>query len=80
MSASRRDPLTLEELKAWPEAYVTPAQASKLLGCDRYTLNVAAKAGRLSIPHVMVGNRLKLSKAALLEFCGVGMEEKPCAR
>lgn len=63
--------LTLEELKAWDKPYVTPAQASGLLGCDRFTLNVAARAGRLSIPHIMVGNRLKISRAALLEFCGV---------
>ena len=63
--------LTLEELKTWDKPYVTPAQASGLLGCDRYSLNVAARAGRLSIPHVLVGNRLKISRAALLEFCGV---------
>ena len=67
----RKPALTLEELKAWDKPYVTPEQASVLLGSDRHTINVAARAGRLSIAHVFVGNRVKISRAALLEFCGV---------
>lgn len=66
-------PFTLEELKAWPQTFVSPMQASKLLGCDPYSLNISAREGKLHIPHVFCGRNLKISRAGLLEFCG----EKP---
>lgn len=62
-------PMTLDELRAWPKATVSPTQASGLLNCDPYSLNVAAKAGRLAIRHIFSGRNLRISKTDLLAFC-----------
>lgn len=55
--------------EAWPKATVSPTQASGLLNCDPYSLNVAAKAGRLAIRHIFSGRNLRISKTDLLAFC-----------
>ena len=65
-----RDITTLEELAALPEAAVSPRVAARFLGGSQYGLNVAARNGQLGLPHYFSGNRLKISKAAILDFCG----------
>lgn len=62
--------MTLEELAELPGYTVGTKIAAEFLGADRYSLNIAAKAGRLGLPYAFSGNRLKISKAALLEYCG----------
>ena len=62
--------MTLDELAALPGVQVGTKEAAAVLGCDRYSLNISAKQGTLKIAHTFVGNRLKISKAALLEYCG----------
>lgn len=62
--------MTVEELAALPGVTVGTKEAAAVLGCDRYSLNIAAKQGTLNLAHTFVGNRLKISKASLLEFCG----------
>ncbi len=69
--------MTVEELAALPGVHVGTKEAAAVLGCDRYSLNISAKQGTLKIAHTFVGNRLKISKAALLEYCGYCKEEKP---
>lgn len=70
--------MTVEELAALPGVSVGTREAAAVLGCDRYSLNIAAKQGTLKIAHTFVGNRLKISKASLLEYCGyLKQEEKP---
>lgn len=61
--------MTLDELKAMPGYTVGTKEASAVLGCDRYALNIAAKQGTLALPHFFSGNRLKISKEALINFC-----------
>ena len=62
---------TLAEVAAMPDVWVTPAVAARLLGMKNpYGLNLAAKNGHLGIPYIFSGNRLKISKAYLLDFCG----------
>ena len=68
--------MTVEELAALPVVSVGTKEAAAVLGCDRYSLNIAAKQGTLNIAHMFVGNRLKISKAALLEYCGYAKKEK----
>ena len=68
--------MTVEELAALPGVSVGTKEAAAVLGCDRYSLNIAAKQGTLNLPHVFVGNRLKISKAALLEYCGYAKQER----
>lgn len=62
--------MTLEELAALPQNSVPPKVAAQFLGCQPYALNVAAKMGRLKIKHFFAGNRLHISKAAILDYCG----------
>ena len=68
--------MTVEELAAFPGVHVGTKEAAAVLGCDRYSLNIAAKQGTLTLDHTYVGNRLKISKAALLEYCGYIHKEK----
>ena len=60
----------LAELAASDATTVPSSVAARILGCDQWGLVVSAKNGHLPIPHFFSGNRLKISKAALLEFCG----------
>lgn len=71
--------MTVEELAALPGVTVGSKEASAVLGCDRYALNIAAKNGELGLQCFFSGNRLKISKASLLEFCGYysGQGRKP---
>lgn len=62
--------MTLDELAAWPKATVGSKEAAQILGCDRYSLNIAAKQGTLNAEYFFSGNRLHISKAWLLHFCG----------
>lgn len=61
--------MTLEELAALPGNSVGTKEAAEVLGCSRWGLSLAAKQGNLGLPYAFSGNRLKISKAALLEYC-----------
>jgi excisionase family DNA binding protein len=67
--------MTLQELAALPGNTVGTKEAAEILGCSRWGLSLAAKQGQLGLPFVFSGNRLKISKAALLEYCGWKGEE-----
>ena len=62
--------MTLKELAALPGYSVGTKIAAQFLGTSQWGLTLAAKAGDLGLPYVFSGNRLKNSKAALLEFKG----------
>lgn len=68
--------MTLEELAAMPGNSVGTKEAAEVLGCSRWGLTLAAKQGQLGLPYAFSGNRLKISKAALLEYCGYIREDK----
>lgn len=72
--------MTLEELAAMPGNSVSPRIAAQFLGVTQYGLNVAAKAGRLGLPYVFSGRNLKISKAAILDYCGYKGAERGEAR
>lgn len=67
---AQRATMTIEEFAALPGPTVGTKEVSAVLGCDRYSLNIAAKEGKLGLPYVFSGNRLKISKAAVLALCG----------
>ncbi len=67
--------MTLEELAAMPGNSVGTKEAAEVLGCSRWGLTLAAKQGQLGLPYAFSGNRLKISKAALLEYCGWRKED-----
>ena len=62
--------MTLDEVAASPKATVGTKTAAEILGCDRYSLTIAAKQGTLNAEYFFSGNRLHISKAWLLHFCG----------
>ncbi len=66
--------MTLKELAEMPGNSVGTKIASEFLGTSPWGLTLAAKAGKLGLPFVFSGNRLKISKAAILEFCGYKQE------
>lgn len=67
---------TLEELAAMPGNSVGTKEAAYFLGTSRWGITLAAKQGQLGLPFVFSGNRLKISKAALLEYCGYKAEDE----
>ena len=61
--------MTIEELEAWPKATVGTKEASEILGCSRWGLSLAAKAGRLgTLQYTFSGNRLHIGKESLIAF------------
>lgn len=67
--------MTIQEFAALPGMWVGTKEVSDLLNTDRYGLNLAAKAGKLGFEYFFSGNRLKISKASVLKFCGVDGKE-----
>ena len=67
--------MTLQELAQTPGVTVGTKEASEILGVSRYGLTLAAREGRLGLRYVFSGNRLKISKADLLAYCGWKSEE-----
>lgn len=57
---------SIEYLESIDGPTITPKQAAKVLGGRPYLLNVAAKEGRLALPHVWSGCHLKILKEPLL--------------
>lgn len=62
----------LDMLEALPRFDISPTEAAPVLGCEPYSLNLGAKSGNVfgSIGFYFAGNRLRLSKADVLRFCG----------
>lgn len=65
--------MTLEEFAAIPKMFVGTKEVAELLGTSRWGLSLAAKDGKLSFDYFFSGNRLKISKASVLKFCGYEM-------
>lgn len=68
--------MTLEQIAAMPGNSVGTKEAASILGISRWGLTLAAKQGQLGLPYVFSGNRLKISKSALLEYCGYKPDTK----
>ena len=68
--------MTAQELAALPGNSVGTKEAAEVLGCSRWGITLAAKQGQLGLPFFFSGNRLKISKAALLEYLGYKQEEQ----
>lgn len=62
--------LSLADLAAIPREYLLPREVAPILGVEPYSLNVAAKAGKLNLEHVLVGTRLKIAKKPFLQRMG----------
>ena len=52
-------------------ATITPRQASTVLQCSPYRLNVLYDMGQLPFPAMKSGNRLKILRIPFLKYIGV---------
>lgn len=60
----------LDHLEAMSRFDISPTEAAAVLGCDPGALTVAAKTGNLGLPYFFAGSHLRLSRLAVLAFCG----------
>ena len=62
--------LTLDEIEALPTEVLTPAQAASVLHLDQDTIRGQARdcPELLGFPVIIAGNRVKIPKAAFLNF------------
>lgn len=68
--------MTLDELALVDREYLTPAEVAPVLGMSQYGVNIAAKAGKLSVPFIIVGTRVKIAKRPFLRLMGVDPDKK----
>lgn len=61
-------------LQAQPEETISPATLAKIIGGRAYMYNLAAKEGRMKLPHMWRGRNLRIFKAPLLTILQGGME------
>ena len=62
--------MTLDEIRASSKPFLIPADIAPLLGCDPYSISIAARdcPERLGFPVVRLGNRTKIPREAFLRF------------
>ena len=61
---------TLQEIKDCPKDVLVPADVATVLRCDAYNITLQAKANPalLGFPVIVIGNRVKIPKAAFIRF------------
>ena len=66
--------MTREEKLAWlkslPGETISPTQLSKVDGGDPYSYNIAAKEGKLDLPHLWRGRNLRIWKEPVIRLIG----------
>lgn len=62
---------TLEEIEACPKTVLVPTDVAGYLGCEPYSINVAAKTAPelLGFPVIVMGSRVRIPKAGFVRFC-----------
>ena len=68
---------TLQEIEALDKTMLIPADVAGYLGCDPYSINVAAKSapGLLGFPIIVMGSRVRIPKEGFVRFCR-GLEQE----
>ena len=66
--------MTLEQMAAMDQVYLTPAEAAPLLGCDPHWLRLMAateeRRKELGFPVIRLGHRTKIPRAPFLRYLG----------
>ena len=57
-------------LRELPEETISPAQLAMVAGGDPYNYNVAAKLGKLDLPHLWRGRNLRIWKEPVIRLIG----------
>lgn len=62
--------MTLDELKQYDKAFITPKIAAEFLGCDPHSIRLAAKhrPQQLKFPTQRIGSRTKIPTKAFIRF------------
>lgn len=60
----------LAMLKAIPSETISPSQLAKVAGGDPYYYNLAAKDGKLDLPHMWRGRNLRIWKEPVIRLIG----------
>ena len=68
--------MTLDDIKAMQDDFITPATAASVMKMDAGRLIGYARGGQLPFPVVISGNRVKIPRAGFLKFLGVEAEER----
>lgn len=58
--------MTLKELESSNKLFISPREMSQALNVPYYGIILAAKKGKLNLPFYFSGNRLKISRQAVL--------------
>lgn len=70
----KTNPMTREEKLAWlraiPTETISPSQLAKVDGGDPYYYNIAAKEGKLNLPHIWRGRNLRIWKDPVIKLIG----------
>ena len=60
----------LDWLQSLPQETISPAQLTAVIGGDPYGYNLAAKEGKLELPHLWRGRNLRIWKNPVIELIG----------
>lgn len=61
--------MTLQDLEQIPREYLLPKEVAPILGCNPYSINVAAKKGpdRFPFPVIIMGTRVRIPKIPFIK-------------
>ena len=57
-------------LRSLPGETISPSQLAKVDGGDPYSYNIAAKEGKLNLPHIWRGRNLRIWKEPVIRLIG----------
>ena len=60
----------LEWLRSLPSETISPKQLAMVSGGDPYSYNIAAKKGKLDLPHLWRGRNLRIWKDPVIKLIG----------
>ena len=60
----------LEWLRGLPGETISPSQLAMVDGGDPYSYNIAAKEGKLELPHLWRGRNLRIWKEPVIKLIG----------
>ena len=60
----------LDWLRSLPDETISPSQLAVVAGGKPYSYNVAAKEGKLDLPHLWRGRNLRIWKESVIRLIG----------
>jgi len=60
----------LDWLRSLPDETISPSQLAAVAGGNAYSYNVAAKEGKLDLPHLWRGRNLRIWKEPVIRLIG----------